>query len=70
MGTHHCYPPGQFPGPPLGALTPGCHSFQMQKGTVFTRTGNGGHKGGLGTIPLHGLAPGQTQAETSRGEAL
>lgn len=72
MGTCHCHPPGQFRGPPLSALSYGCHSLWLWKGTIFTRTGNSGHKGGPGTAPLHGLsclAPGQTQAETFGGEA-
>lgn len=61
----HCYPPGQFPGPSLSALSHGCHSLLQKKDAVFTRAGHGGHEGHLGTVPLHGLShldQGQTQA--------
>lgn len=71
MVTRHRHAPGQFPATPLGALSHWCHSLHLWKGAVFTQTGNGSCKGGLGTIPLcrlSRLAPGQAQAETSRGE--
>lgn len=71
MGTHHCHPLGQLPETPLGVLSHGRHSLRLQKGAIFTRTGDGGFKGGPRTIALCGLshlAPRQAQAETSRGE--
>lgn len=48
-----------------------CPFLLQQKGTIFTRADHGGHKGLLGTVPLHGLfhlAQGQHKLKSPEGK--